>query len=159
MPSYLTLEEYGNLSLLPAAYGNVSNTVKEAVIAARSAMADAYLANHFTLPLTDYDDDGFKTAIAAGVDWDLMRRRGFNPETGADIAIRQHYEDMWIGNDSYFGLVRAGKITPQVTDSSAGAAAGVSTGSPRVYTDEERGWTDRVSDRTDMPGGFVDDTD
>lgn len=141
---YLTLSEYGDLSLLPAALGSISDDVKTARIKARSSWADSYLAAAYKLPLTAWEDD-LQNAVAMAVDWDLMCRRGFNPDAGADVAIRQRFEDA----ERWLKDVAGGKATAMVTDSSSGADAGDSTVSPVVLTSETRGWTDDLTDEDD----------
>lgn len=136
--SYLTLTEYGRLSLLPAAFGTVSNDVKEARISARSRWADGYLGAQFELPLAAWEDD-LRHAVAMAVDWDLMSFRGFNPEANADRVVLLRYEQA----QAWLEQVAAGKITPMVTDSSSGATAGDSSAGPVVVTSPQRGWSSR----------------
>lgn len=135
---YLSLAQYALYSLLPAAYSTVSDEVKTARISARSRWADGYLGQQFDLPLSAWDDD-LRAAVAMAVDWDVMSHRGFNPEANADRAVLLRYEQA----EAWFASIAKGTITPWVTDSSAGAAAGDSTAGPIVVTSPQRGWSSR----------------
>lgn len=98
---------------------------QQAALDAASTYADAYLDDKFTLPILTPSPD-LVVAVCAIAGWNLLRVRGFNPEDGANVAIRYGYEDAvkWLRD------VAAGRITPQLVDSS-GAAVGT-LGDPYV---------------------------
>lgn len=149
LASYLTLNEYAKLSLLPAAFGAVASDVKEARISSRSRWADGYLGGQFELPLTAWADD-LRHAVAMAVDWDLMSYRGFNPEASADRVVLLRFEQA----QAWLEQVALGKVTPMVTDSSSGATAGNSSAGPVVITSPQRGWSTRgTSDNWAFSGG------
>jgi phage gp36-like protein len=112
--------------------------IKPAIQAASDEI-DSYLRGQYTLPLLSWGSD--LTAAAAVISaWNILRVRGIRPgENPEDSALYLEYKHKiaWlkgIADDS---------IHPEVTDSSSGAAVGVSTAAlPIISSNEQRGWFD-----------------
>lgn len=143
MPAYAERSDLENY-LLPAALQNVPTAVQDYQLAAASGFADGFLSGQFKLPLVaPYPADLVMAVCKIAAYW-LMLRRGFNPDAPGDVGFRAGYDDAvrWLG------LVRDGEVTPQVIDSSTGAAAGDSAFTPQVYTSSQRGFSSRGESET-----------
>jgi phage gp36-like protein len=144
---YMDLPKYG---IAGGALAGISTAIQTAAIGAASSLMDGYLASQFQLPLLVYGDDVKAVCCKLAVH-ELMRARGFNPANATDLALRQGYEDSirWLEG------VASGAVSPQVTDSSASAAAGHAE-APTVISSSQRGWTSRGTAGSGG-GGFVGD--
>lgn len=118
---------------------NVDEDRANASIAAASARVANFLRPHYTLPLLAWDEDVKKwTADLAA--WDLLQKRGVNPEAGADLMIKERYAE----TIAELKLVAGGLSTASVTDSSPGSTVGDSeAGDPDIIQSEQRGWSRR----------------
>lgn len=132
MTAYATTTDFANLGLPASATGGMSADAITAALAAASRKVDGYLSDAFTLPLVTWSDD-ITEATCALAAWTLLSVRGFNPDRGADVAVRQRYEDAV----RFLERVADGKITPVVTDSSPAAQPAAA---PIVASDDQRGW-------------------
>lgn len=113
---------------------SLGSTGQDQAIEAASEEADDYLAQRYTLPLVEWSG-GLKARVADIAVWRGMKAKGFNPE--GDAVIRIAYEDA-IG---WLKMVAAGKINPDVTDSSPGAVAQPSSPRASVRSARSRGLT------------------
>jgi phage gp36-like protein len=118
---------------LPAAtLTGLSTEDQEAALEAASDYIDSYLAQRFTLPLTDWQDD-LRRATCHVAGWDILARRGFNPDRPIDGVVRKRYEDTirWLEK------VARGELGPVgVVDSTEAGE----TAAAVVYTDARRRW-------------------
>jgi phage gp36-like protein len=131
--AYATRTDLTSLGLPSAALTNVSTTAQDAALLSASARADSYLKARFTLPLTAWGQD-LTEAVCHIAAWTILSARGFNPDQGADTAIRTRYEDAirWLER------IADDRATPTVTDSSTSVGGGGTA--PRVYSSTARGW-------------------
>jgi phage gp36-like protein len=130
--SYATLAELATHGLPSGWLTGVSSGDQTAAITAASDLADGYLAQRYTLPITGWGSD-LRRVVCHIASWDLMCRRGFDPESSSDVAIRKRYEDAirWLE------MVAAGKISPVgIVDSTPD----VDERGPQAYSEEPRGW-------------------
>jgi phage gp36-like protein len=109
----------------------------QAAIGAASDVVDSYLRSRFKLPLTAWGSDIRRLCAKIAV-YDLMMVRGFNSSRAGDEQIQRQYDDAVqalrdISNE---------KSTPNVTDSSAGAAPGEvhGGGTVQVHSYGSRGY-------------------
>ena len=131
MPSYVNDSDLEQMGLPGKTLGGLSIEDRGSLLSAASDLASGYFKAQFTMPLLVWGDD-LRSAIVDIASWKIMKRRGFNPEVGADIAIRQGYEDAI----SWLEDVAKGKVIPEITDSATTSAAS----SPAVSSATSRGW-------------------
>lgn len=94
LQSYATIDDLQDAGLPPAALeGGPSFARQQKALMRASRVADTYLRNRYTLPLICPIDQALIDAVVQIAAWRLMSRRGFNPSSGLDVAIRQGYED------------------------------------------------------------------
>lgn len=135
MSVYATAADLTRLAIPAEALEGITVEDQDAALSAASSVADGYLASRYTLPLTSWGDD-LRRAVCLIAAYDLMTRRGYNPE-GGDEQLRLRYEDAirWLER------VADGKVTPPAEDSStAGTSASAGLGSPEVRSGTKRGW-------------------
>lgn len=115
MPSYATTTDLDTHGI--AALSNIGAVEQQAALDAASALADSYLTDRITTPITTPSQD-LILAVCSVATWNLLCRRGFNPESSADSAVRMRYEDAvrWLEK------VAGGSVTPQCVKTQAGAA-------------------------------------
>lgn len=118
---------------MPAGWlADVTAGDQTAHLKAASDELDGYFASRFKLPLTSWGAD-VKRKTCAIAAYTLMVRAGFNPDSGADVAIRNGHEDAltW-AKDVAKGLITpVGVVDSTPTKSDAG---------PRILTSAQRGW-------------------
>ena len=112
------------------ALGTLTVAQQTAALDAASAELDAHLRARYTLPFVSYGIElTQKTVIIAK--WQLLNVRGFNPNAGTDVAIRNAYLDaiQW-ALDAKNQLIH-----PDVVDSSTkmGARPLIGSRTPRGY--------------------------
>ena len=90
--SYATTADRDRLGIKPAALTSLASATVQAALDAASAVADGYLANACTLPLTAWGDD-LRLCVIQIADWNLLCNRGFDPQRGGDEALRLRHED------------------------------------------------------------------
>lgn len=113
MARYASTADLALHGLPSAALVNVATATQEAALDASSDVADTYLGERFTLPLTAWGSDVTR-AVATMSGYDLMVTRGFMPQSGQDEQLRLRYEDTM----RWWRDVAAGRCTPRgVTDS------------------------------------------
>jgi phage gp36-like protein len=104
----------------------------EAILDARSAHADGFFAQRYTLPLTAWDA-AVRMHVVNLASWDLIVKRGYVPNDPWDEGIRARAEaaETWLLN------VSRGHVKPAVTDS---APAVAKTYGVVVVSQPRRGW-------------------
>lgn len=129
---YATIEQLGRLGSAGAALAAMDAADVEPALQAASDLADSYLRQRYTLPLTAWGDE-LTRAVCSLAAYDLLSNRGYDPGAGDNSNIRLRYEDAiaWLKD------VAKGALSPDVTDS---AVAGVEDDGPIVYTNTRRGW-------------------
>ena len=136
--AYAIRADLERLALPARALEGLSDTPEEvdAVVteslSGASGFIDDYLNSRYTLPLTAWGE-GLKRATCLVAAYDIMVVRGYNPQF-FDENLRLRYEDIlkWLAN------VAAGKLSPDIVDSSTPEQPGVSA--PLVESDPRRGW-------------------
>lgn len=106
---YASLADLAALGLPPHALAGVEAADQYAALEAASALVDSYLRGRYPLPLLSWGRELTRvTAIIAA--YDLMSRRGYDPNRPGDENLRLRYEDAirWLEG------VAAGRIDPQV---------------------------------------------
>lgn len=97
---------------------------------AASALADSYLRARYRLPLQSWGRELARAVVAIAA-YDLMSRRGFNPERPEDENLRLRYEDAirWLE------AVAAGRIDPGVVQAPPPGETGAyhATTTPRKW--------------------------
>src|SRR5438445_11522474 len=92
-PSYATPDDLAIFGGANAVSDSLTVAEKARYLAAASDRADGLIQNHHALPLIAWGDD-LREAVCSIAVWSIMSRRvGFNPEQGADLAIRKNYDD------------------------------------------------------------------
>lgn len=89
---YVTIAELENLALPADAFAGASDPLKNSALKAASALASSHLKKRYGLPLVQWGDD-LKLCVASIAAYFLMKRRGFNPQSGADAIIVTGYRD------------------------------------------------------------------
>jgi phage gp36-like protein len=89
----------------------------------------------FTVPLASWGDD-LRRCVVHIASWDLMCRRGFDPENPADQAVRLRYMDAikWLER------VAAGTVTPTDLPEDDDEDEGSVFEDHAAASDPERGW-------------------
>lgn len=149
LTTYATPADLVTVGISAAALSDFVPNEQLDVIEKASRKVDSYLRSHYTLPLTKAGADVMEATVALSVYW-LLSARGYNPEAGADVNVRDRYLDAirWLEK------VASGTVSPDVIDSSTAAVEGRPAG-PRVISSSQRGWSARGS--VGPVGPFVDD--
>lgn len=124
---YLTEAEYSELELPDDALSGLAAGTIDAAILWASALADSYIKKRYALPLTAWGDD-LRSAVASLTTWQLLRKRGFQPGSGADESVVIGKEDAirWLRDvsrghaeladaaDSTAGVDEAGSLSSSI---------------------------------------------
>lgn len=108
---------------------------REAALAAAGDVADGYLGQRYTLPLTAWGDD-LRLAVCAVAAFNLMGGQGFNPDGLTAEYLGKKHDDAvrWLER------VARGMISPPgITDSTPADEERADCG-PLVESDPPRGW-------------------
>ena len=138
MSQYVTKAETKLLGSMPSedidALDTLYTGLHDATATAVSGMFDARLIKRYAAPFAAPYPDSLKQMVAQWVAYRLFIKRGFNPSSAQDAAIRQDYEDAqaWLKEaaDSKDGLVEL--PTRQATPSGSSA---VDSGGPLGYSE------------------------
>lgn len=114
------LPVFGGLSAAALSSPNTPTAAQDAALLTNSELADSYLRQQFTLPLVAWGAD-LKKHVVWMAAYDLMCLRGFNPNNVGDVVFLDRYKMAL----DWFKLVANGVVSPDVTDSSPSAGAGV----------------------------------
>jgi phage gp36-like protein len=105
-------------------------------IEAASDKIDSYLRSRYTLPLFVWGSD-IRACCAIMAAWQTLRVRGLRPgENVEDSPLYLAYQEQL----KWLGQIAGGTVHPEVTDSSSGAAVGLSADRPFIASDEQRGY-------------------
>lgn len=145
MAAYAVQADLANV-LNAAASASITSGQQNAALASASDYADSYFRAQFTLPLISWGQD-VTDAVCEIAAYRLMMLRGYNPESGSDVGLRQRYEDAikWLER------VASGKTVPNVSDSASGGVEG----GPFIISSSQRGWSNRGNTAND-PGSPYD---
>lgn len=113
-PSYLTPEEFFAIGIGSEAFKQTATTVVASAIAAASDTADSYFRKRHALPFVPETVGGdIKRAVASLVQWDLLCRRGFRPDSAQDVVSRSRFDDAI----DWLTAVSKGTVEVSATDS------------------------------------------
>lgn len=132
--AYASTTDLSRLGLPLLALADVAAEQQQAALDAGSSLIDSYCAAVYTVPLSPvpYVVREANAVLAA---WSILCTVGFDPERGADRAVRQRYEDVL----AWLRQVRDGEaVLPGVPLAAATEAGGVKR--PLVYSDDPMGW-------------------
>lgn len=116
MTRYASTTNLTRLGLRSEALTGIATATQEAALDAASALADGYMRSRgYVLPLSAWSDD-LTRAVAILAAFDLLVTRGFDPSAGADDVMLRRVEMA----TSWLRDVAAGRVTPDVTDSTSG---------------------------------------
>lgn len=134
MTAYADRTDLARLGVAAAALDGIEVEAQEAALDAASAVADSYLRQRFTLPLTAWGDD-LTDAVCAIAAFRAASNVGFNPAAGGNEALKNRHDQAiaWLRD------IATGKASPGVTDSSTEAGS-ADPAEPEVYTSPLRGW-------------------
>lgn len=147
---YASISDLQTLGVRAEALAKFTPVQKNEALDDASRTMDSYFRKQFTLPFVAVGGD-LARACAAIAAYDLVSARGLNPE-GNDENIRLRYLDAI----KWLEMVAAGKVLPDVTDSSPAAEEGQSSGGgPRVVSSSSRGYSSRGDASGGCRGPFV----
>ncbi len=119
---------------LPSAWlATIQTVTQELALSAASDLALSYLARRYTLPIVSWGND-VRRAVCHIASWDLACRKGFDPESAHDVAIRLRYTDAikWLE-----GVASGAVIPSPIEDSSTST---LDPSGPFLTSDCARGW-------------------
>lgn len=129
MASYATPSDLAQYAVNPAAFASVSAANQQAQLDAASTVAEGYLADQYHLPIVAPFPVDLKIAVCSIAAFYLMSFRGFRPDSGNDIVIRQRYDDAisWLKSVAAGTITPAGILdsTPQVREGAPAIVTGV----------------------------------
>lgn len=134
MTAYAVLTDVYALGLTAAAMGQITVPQQQAILDSENAATDSFLRGRYQLPLLDWDQD-LRLAVAQRTAWRILCLRGFNPESGADISVRQGYDDA----TAWLAGIQRGAVHPNVTPS-ASPDPGTAYAQPQAFSNTPRGW-------------------
>lgn len=92
MVQYATEGEFNDMGAPPEAFASLPSAVIVSALVWASSVANSYLKKRYSLPLSAYGED-LKSAVVDIAKWRLIKRRGFNPNSGQDVVIADAYKD------------------------------------------------------------------
>src|SRR5688500_7132985 len=98
MVQYATEAELFDLGVPSDAFASLPSAVLVSALVWASSVANSYLKKRYELPLLSYGED-LRSAVVDIAKWRLIKRRGFNPNSGQDAVIADAYKDAiaWLG--------------------------------------------------------------
>jgi phage gp36-like protein len=132
MSQYATTTDLVTYAIKAEALTGISTTMQNLALVAASAEADSYLKGRYALPLLAWDA-ALSNAVARIAAYMLIKTRGFNPQSAADINFRLGYEDAirWLRD------VERQNAHPDLTPSPSQVPT---YNAPQVFTTNGRGW-------------------
>lgn len=92
--AYATLDDLWDMGLPASAMPNVGLNAQARLLIAASRMADTFLRDRYNLPLAcPYDPSLAMWVCHVAAYLILAGPRGFNPNSGSDVAVRMNYDD------------------------------------------------------------------
>jgi phage gp36-like protein len=140
---YATAADLASLGLSAQALSVITLDEQNEALLGASNDADGYLGSKFILPLISWGTD-LKRAVCQLAAYDLLSQRGYNPEAGGNVTIRDRAKDA----RDWLKQVAANKIRPVVVDSStnpSGTPAGEAGTTGFAYS---------VGAPANQPGGY-----
>lgn len=134
---YAEISDLAAFGINPNATKSADPTAISKALGAASRRIDGFLRPQFKLPLVAWGDDLREATCVIGM-YTVMSVRGFSPENGADVNIRQRYKDQI----DWLTAVSKGGVIPSVTDSASGSAEGRPSSRPLMTSSSQRGWSD-----------------
>jgi phage gp36-like protein len=147
MAEYCTVAEIAEGGVSDQALDGIPVEKQRARIRAASDLIDSYLRQRYTLPLQAFGDDIREACEVIAAHELIFGTRGASPDDDSALSKRYDKKIRWLEQ------IAAGKVTPDITDSSPGAGAGpaVAPGKPRVISASSRGWSVRGTGQTRGP--------
>lgn len=141
--AYATINDLLLYGLPQTALGQLTNAQQLAALDNASAVVDSYLRGRYVLPITNWGIEIIEATVKIAA-YNLLQVRGYNPASGADINIRNRYDDAIM----FLNKVQRQAAHPNITDSSVGNGQysapivnSVSTiSSNSSTTSKNRGW-------------------
>ena len=137
MTRYASTTDLGRLGVATQALSGLDAATREDALDACSSLADGYLSGRYTLPLSAWADD-LRLHVAGMAAFRLLAARGYDPNRGADAAIRMLWDDAirWLERVSSGSVTPAGIVdaTPEEQEEIPHVAA---------VTNASRGWCRR----------------
>lgn len=94
MSQYASITDLYAYGFPLTAQGNLKSDQLDDALVAASAMADSFLVARYALPLVNPQTEiALVEAVAKIAAYQLLSIRGYNPASGADVNIRNRYED------------------------------------------------------------------
>jgi len=113
---------------------NITTPELVAACVAASEKADSYMRGRYALPLVSWGTDvTMHTAWMAT--FFVMSARGINPSAGADVWIKDRYDEAV----AWFEGIERQRVHPDVTPQVAQPGDPIHD-LPQVFTDPQRGW-------------------
>lgn len=128
--SYATAADLKQCGLPAGALSGVTPADQLAALQKASAIANGYLRDRYTLPLSGDIDPGLVDAVCQIAAYRLMALRGYNPNSGADSLIRQG----WVDATEWLKRVANGQVSLAVVQGQPQSLQ------PDVITEPQRGY-------------------
>jgi len=128
--AYATSLDLASNGLPDAALLAFTSTQITAALANASDEADSYLRARYQLPLVTWGAD-ITSKVCQIAAWHLLCTKGFNPESGSDIAVRTRYTDAvsWFRD-----------VSKRITHANVTPLSDTVTGLPQTNGNLLRGW-------------------
>lgn len=134
MARYASRADLYTHGLAAAAMGSVSTAQQDAVLESVCGEADSKMAARFPTPLTGQIDPTITMNVCKIAAFEILRIRGFNPQNGADMVIREAAKEARAWFDAVERQHAHPKIDPLVSRAPVDLAA------PNVQSKPLRGW-------------------
>lgn len=129
--SYADASDFEETGLPAGALAGLASSYVTAALKKASAVADSYLRDQYTLPLSEPYDPALVDAVVQIAAWRLLCRRGFNATTPGDATVRMGYED----SIEYLKRIANGQVRLSVVQSAPEQIE------PRVISGIPRGYS------------------
>ena len=132
--AYASTTQFDQLGLPTAALSNLDAPTKQVLLDGFAGTMDEFIemGGRYSTPLAAYGM-GVVRANVHGATWDALCRRGFNPESPADQAVKARYDEImvWLRETVAVGGPIAGAID---------ATPGTTENAPVGFGEAARGW-------------------
>lgn len=138
---YASIADLATYGIPASAFGTLTDAQKLGALDAASSKVDSFLRGRYALPLLGWGTEITEATVVIAV-WQLINVRGFRPDVGSDVAIRDRYALTieWLGrvqrqaaHPNVTPTSTVGYVRPTVISRSA-----LGTGSSATGTN--RGW-------------------
>ena len=128
--AYATAADLASHGLPDVALAGFTSIQITAALVNASDEADSYLRARYQLPLVTWGAD-ITSKVCQIAAWHLLCSKGFNPESGSDIAVRTRYTDAvaWLRN-----------VSKRITHANVTPVSNTVTGIPQTNANPLRGW-------------------